>query len=68
MRTKLLKTKNRIQVEGVTMTNLLVENEQNVEKIEESGGIRNENNCANSIVIFNFLKIYFQMYIFISTK
>lgn len=44
MRTTLLNTNTRLQVEGVTMTNLLVENEQNADKIGESEAKSNENN------------------------
>ena len=50
MRTTLLNTNTRLQVEGVTMTNhLLVENGINLDKIGESEGIRNDNNPTNSI-------------------
>ena len=49
MRTTILNTNTRFQVERVTMTNILVENELNVDKIRESEGFRNDNNPTDSI-------------------
>ena len=49
MRTTIVNTNTRFQVERVTMTNILVENELNVDKIRESEGFRNFNNPTDSI-------------------